>query len=139
MTSTQMRILALAAVAAALLAPRQVRAQQQSAGPPSGYPSFHRTGPAPVYWGFGWSRAVTSAGREFPVVSSVEANSPATTAGLAVGDTILAVDGRDTRDDGPMFRHLQPGSRYVLRLRGGGAVREVAIVAGPPRSAAPTP
>lgn len=100
---------------------------------------YPRRTPPPVYWGFGYMQAGTQAGREYPVVSSVEPNSPGSDAGLAVGDTIVAVDGRDTREPGPMFRDLHPGSRYSVRLRRDGVVRDTVLVAAPPKTPSARP
>lgn len=70
---------------------------------------------------------------DYPVVSVVRPQSGAAEAGLAVGDVVLAVDGRDGRERG-LFRHLEPGQRYVLRIRRGTEVLELTLVARPPRT-----
>lgn len=71
-------------------------------------------------------RAIT---REYPVIGAVHRGSPAQKAGLAPGDVILEIDGRDAREEGAL--RVLPGVRYALRIRRGDAEREVALVAVP--------
>ncbi|HEX8242284.1 MAG TPA: PDZ domain-containing protein [Longimicrobium sp.] len=61
-----------------------------------------------------------------PVIGSVDAGSPAQRAGLAPGDIILEVNGRDAREDGAM--RVRPGVRYTYRIRRGDQEREVVLV-----------
>lgn len=70
----------------------------------------------------------------YPRVSSVQTGSSAARAGLAAGDLIVAVDGRDTQQAGAWFANAVPGQRYTLRVRRGTAERDVVVVAGPPRT-----
>lgn len=64
----------------------------------------------------------------YPFVSGVEAGSPAERAGLLVGDTLIAVDGRDPRLPQPLFPVTVAGTRYVLRIRRGEEERELVYV-----------
>jgi len=62
------------------------------------------------------------------VIDRVDPGSPAQKAGLAAGDIILEVDGRDAREDGALL--VRPGARYTYRIRRGSEEREVVLVAG---------
>lgn len=65
---------------------------------------------------------------EYPVVESVEIESPAARAGIVAGDTILAYNGRDIRERSvSLTRMLQPGSTVRVRLRNRGRVREAVV------------
>jgi C-terminal processing protease CtpA/Prc len=66
---------------------------------------------------------------DYSVIIAVAEGSPAEKAGLAVGDVILEVNGRDAR--GPGSKFFEPGVTYVLRIRRGKAEREVTLVAVP--------
>lgn len=73
------------------------------------------------------------------VVTSVDRDGPAT--GLArAGEVVEAIDGRTL----PTIQHwnarvarVSPGETLVLRVRGGGELRDVTVVAAPPQAAAP--
>lgn len=71
-----------------------------------------------------------------PTVSLVEPGSPAALAGLRVGDSIVELNGVDTRGT-PLFAVREPGTRYVLRIRRGDEEREVTLVVAPPPRATP--
>ena len=65
-------------------------------------------------------------------VMDVFAGSPAAEAGIEVGDTIVAVDGRPVASVTlpalrQRFRTDPPGTKVTLRVRGGGTDREVAL------------
>ncbi len=66
----------------------------------------------------------------YPAVSRVASGSPAERAGLAVGDTIVSANGRDARL-GRIFPDRVPGTEYTVRVRRGGADRELRLVIGP--------
>lgn len=68
----------------------------------------------------------------YPRVASVKPTSSAARAGLTVGDVLIAVDGRDTRQPGNWWADLAPGRRYTLRVRRGEEERNMEIEAGPP-------
>src|SRR6185295_17717645 len=52
---------------------------------------------------------------DYPVIESVEPNSPADRAGLSAGDTILAMNSQDLRRSPlPMASMIQPGKRIVF-------------------------
>jgi membrane-associated protease RseP (regulator of RpoE activity) len=63
------------------------------------------------------------------VVVDVVAGSAAQRAGLAVGDTILRINGLAATEQ-VMFAPLEEGDTVVLRVRRGGAERDVRVVAG---------
>jgi S1-C subfamily serine protease len=93
-------------------------------------------------FGFGWSivpRRLPD-GRfamDYPVIKQVAPGSNAARAGLAVGDVLLSVDGRDTRTS-PLFPDQRGGVRYLLRVRRGGEEVELTYVfPAPPAQPAP--
>ena len=62
------------------------------------------------------------------LVTSVEASSPAATAGLAAGDLVVSADGEDVAGDGDLIgriRDKQPGDTIVLGVRRDGATLEL--------------
>jgi serine protease Do len=66
-------------------------------------------------------------------VSRVVDGSPSASAGLQVGDRVVALDGRtifDAEDIGRELEPLAPGSRVTLRVRRGEAERDVRVVLG---------
>ena len=64
---------------------------------------------------------------DYPVIESIEPNSPAERAGLVAGDTILAMNSQDLRKSPlPMAAMIQPGRKVVFRFRRN-AVREVTL------------
>lgn len=68
----------------------------------------------------------------YPRLGAVRPGSSAARAGLATGDVLVAVDGRDTQQAAAWFADAVPGRRYTLRVRRGGEEREVVVEAGPP-------
>lgn len=66
----------------------------------------------------------------YPAVGRVAPGSPAEQAGLMAGDTIVSVNGRDARL-GRIFPDRVPGTEYTVRVRRGGADRELRLVVGP--------
>jgi S1-C subfamily serine protease len=72
----------------------------------------------------------------FPVVIRVDSGSVAAQAGFHLGDVLLAVNGRDTREARP-FR-LQPGEvRWVVRIRRGEEEKEL-VMEVPPSMQSPS-
>ncbi|HYN83337.1 MAG TPA: PDZ domain-containing protein [Gemmatimonadaceae bacterium] len=68
---------------------------------------------------------------DYPVIESIEPNSPAERAGLSAGDTILAMNSQDLRKSPlPVASMVQPGKRIVFRFRRN-AVREVTLTVAP--------
>jgi C-terminal processing protease CtpA/Prc len=64
----------------------------------------------------------------YPRIISVEASSPAMTAGIVPGDTLLAYDARDVLENEiSMTKLLRPGAKVSVRLRRDGRVREVPV------------
>lgn len=64
---------------------------------------------------------------QYPVVAAVEPGSPAQTAGVVAGDTILAYNDVDAHSDPmAMRRFLRPGERLVLKVRRNG-VRDLPL------------
>jgi carboxyl-terminal processing protease len=65
-------------------------------------------------------------------IEDVVADSPAAAAGLKVGDTVLAVDGRKATElplaEAREILKGAPGTRVLLQVRSGEAAREVAVV-----------
>ena len=81
--------------------------------------------------------AVRSA--DYPLVVAVVEGSPAQRSGIAVGDVIVRVNGRDGRE-AALFRDRSPGTRYVVRVRRGDREEEITFVFGPAGDgAAPKP
>jgi membrane-associated protease RseP (regulator of RpoE activity) len=76
---------------------------------------------------------------DYPVIESIEPNSPAEKAGLIAGDTILAMNAQDLRKSPlPVATMIQPGKRIVFKFRRN-AIREVALtVAQRPRGSRET-
>jgi C-terminal processing protease CtpA/Prc len=80
------------------------------------YPSPSGRGPG---WGFSIAmRPGPGNSYTYSFVASVTSGSAAERAGLMVGDTIIAVDGRDVRL-GPLFPVRVAGTRYVILVRRG--------------------
>ena len=77
---------------------------------------------------------------DYPVIESVEPNSPAERAGLETGDTILAMNAQDLkRSPLPMAAMVQPGRRIVFRFKRNDTVREVTLTVAPrPRGTSQT-
>lgn len=69
--------------------------------------------------------------RNHPRVVRVQPGSSAARAGLAEGDILLEVNGRDGREPA-LFPNREPGTRYTVRVRRGTQEREVTLVVGPP-------
>jgi len=67
----------------------------------------------------------------YPFVTMVVKGSGADRAGLAVGDTIISISGRDARH-GPLFPNRLPRAQYTLRVRRGGEEVELNYVISPP-------
>lgn len=66
----------------------------------------------------------------YPVIVSIRKNSPADSAGLVVGDTLIAYDGVDITRNRVV---LAPpaGTRVTVRYRRGGVEREVVMTSTP--------
>jgi S1-C subfamily serine protease len=129
-TSAIMRIAFVLIVFAALI-PRPVRAQREALR---------------GWVGVAYTTGVGTTDRngamvftDYPVIESIEPNSPAEKAGLVAGDTILAMNSQDLRKSPlPVATMIQPGKRIVFRFRRN-AVREVALtVAQRPRGSGET-
>jgi S1-C subfamily serine protease len=71
----------------------------------------------------------------YPVVTRVAKGSPGERAGVAAGDVILEVNGRDARQPGANFYAV--GERYVLRFRRGAVEHEGRLVPEAPRGNEP--
>lgn len=69
--------------------------------------------------------------QEYPVVEAVEPASPARSAGIEVGDLLLAFKDRDLRAEPiALDEMLSPGSRLPVRLKRGSATRTVTVIVG---------
>ncbi|HJR62423.1 MAG TPA: PDZ domain-containing protein [Gemmatimonadaceae bacterium] len=72
----------------------------------------------------------------YPTIESVEPGSPADRAGVASGDRLVAVNGRDVRRGVAFGRLLEPGRKLPLRLERGGERKELTLLVAPrPQSA----
>lgn len=118
--------------------------QQAGSAPSAGQPAAQSIPPrrTPVFTGLE-IRYAASVGADgvpvpaYPVVTAVEAGSPGQQAGIAAGDRIIEVNGRDSRQERALW--MEPGVRYTLRLRKGDAEREVVLVPLPKRDDASGP
>jgi S1-C subfamily serine protease len=61
----------------------------------------------------------------YPMVTGVEAGSPAARAGVQVKDILLSFNSRDMKNPLALKDLLQPGTSFVVRLRRGEEIREV--------------
>jgi serine protease Do len=69
---------------------------------------------------------------DYPVILSVEPGSPAERAGLAAGDLLIALDGRNVREGVPAFaKLLQPGARLPVRVKRGKETRSFTVMVEP--------
>jgi serine protease Do len=69
---------------------------------------------------------------DYPVIESIEPNSPAERAGLEAGDTILAMNSQDLRRSPlPTAAMIQPGRKIVVRFKRNDRVREVTLTVVP--------
>ena len=65
----------------------------------------------------------------YPRIMSVDPGSPAQRAGIAPGDTLLAYNGRDVRENDIAFSQLlQPNRRVMVRVSRDGRVRDIPVV-----------
>lgn len=70
--------------------------------------------------------------KDYPVIESIEPNSPAERAGLEAGDTIIAMNAQDLRKSPlPMAAMIQPGRRVVFRFKRDDKFREVTVTVAP--------
>jgi serine protease Do len=70
--------------------------------------------------------------KDYPVIESVEPNSPAQLAGLEAGDTILAMNAQDMKSAPlPIASMIQPRKRIVFRYKRGGVIRETTVTVVP--------
>jgi S1-C subfamily serine protease len=124
-----MKLFRVMAVCAALLAPAAGASAQETTAATGRQPK------ADVGFGLEFQISQTASGMQrtgYPRVSSVRPGSSAARVGLAVGDLLVAVDGRDTQRTGRWFADAVPGRRYTLRVQRGGAERDLVVEAGPP-------
>ena len=69
---------------------------------------------------------------DYPMIESIEPGSPAEKAGLAAGDTILAMNSQDLRRSPvPIASMIQPGQKIVFRFKRNDSVREVTLTVAP--------
>ena len=67
----------------------------------------------------------------YPRIMSVEPSSPAQNAGIFTGDTLIAYDGRDVREnDISMTKLLRPSTKVTVRVRRDGKVRDIPLTVG---------
>ena len=75
----------------------------------------------------------TTAGSGGVSVASVSAGSPAETAGVKVGDTIVSVAGKTVTDPDQVaaaIQDLHPGESVALKLKRGGAAQTLQVKLG---------
>ena len=113
-----------------LAAPLVVALLLAAAGPAAAQTAAPRPAPTPAepgWIGFWYA----SSGAPWVVVERVERGSPAQRAGLAAGDTVVAVNGRTPGAEGlgAMGRGLRVGDAVRLVVRRGGLQRRFAVVA----------
>lgn len=119
----RIRNIALALVVFASIIPRPARAQREASR---------------GWVGVAYTTGVGTTDRngamvfaDYPVIESIEPNSPAERAGLSAGDTILAMNSQDLRKTPlPVATMVQPGKKIVFRFRRN-AVREVTLTVAP--------
>jgi S1-C subfamily serine protease len=70
---------------------------------------------------------------DFPVVVAVDSGSAPQAAGLAPGDVIIEVNGRDGHEAG-LFRVRTPGTRYSIVVRRGTDTRHIDWVVAAPEA-----
>lgn len=120
-TRIEMRAVSLGAMVLLALAPAAARGQQRE--------------PARGWVGVAYTTGVGQSDRggvmvfnDYPVIESIEQNSPAERAGLQTGDTILAMNSQDLRKSPlPAASMIQPGQKIVFRFKRNDAVREVTV------------
>jgi predicted metalloprotease with PDZ domain len=129
-TAISVAALALAVSFAGCAQAQQPQSQPQNRETP-GAAGVRRNPRAPAaYFGVRWAL-----NGDRPTVASVDEGSPAAAAGLAPGDVLLSVDGRDVLEGGPMFPGAAAGRRYTLRVKRGAEERDLVIAAAAPRPA----
>jgi S1-C subfamily serine protease len=62
----------------------------------------------------------------FPVVDRLNVSGPLWKAGLRAGDIVLAVNGKDAREQ-ELFVDAHSGAHYTIRVRRGGEEREFQV------------
>jgi len=76
--------------------------------------------------------------RDYPVIESIEPNSPAERAGLSAGDTIIAMNAQDLKKSPlPMAAMIQPGRRVIFRFRRDDTYHEVTVTVAPRPAGSP--
>lgn len=126
------------ALATALFACTGAAHAQTTPAPQPGGGVFHGRG---MQGALGFSYRIVTAGvgeQAFPVVIRLVEGSPAAVAGIRIGDRIMAVNGRDGREDA-LFPQRAPGTRYTVRIRRDGEEREIEFTLAPPPTQPGTP
>ncbi|HET7234425.1 MAG TPA: PDZ domain-containing protein [Longimicrobium sp.] len=138
-----MRHLVSLLVAALTSAPGIALAQEASPGSdPAVRTVILNRAPPPL--GFSVKFSLTDGGPDpYPEIITVVPGSNAALAGMAVGDTLLSVNGRDASERTPLFPDRTPGTKYTMRVRRDGEDIElifsfpVVPPAAPPRGTRP--
>ncbi len=75
---------------------------------------------------------------DYPIVETVDPGSPASRAGVASGDTLLAYNGRDLKQQAVNYqRMLVPGETVRMRVKRGRSAREIPVTVSVRQVAAP--
>jgi membrane-associated protease RseP (regulator of RpoE activity) len=122
--------LIIAAVAVASLTASDARAQGVTRNPS---PRASTIGAGCIGFSTGWALGGSAEGPvavAHPTVTRLSAGGPGVGAGLAVGDTILSIDGKDAMTTDGLFGGYVPGTALALRVKRGTEVRELRLVVG---------
>lgn len=129
----RLRMTPMGDAAPSAMAKAMSRAREIQLGMPTGWIGIVTEGPAMEQRFEGGEYIVRYL--SYPRILSIDPSSPAQRAGLTPGDTLLAYDGRDVREnDISLTRLLRPRAKVNVRVERDGKVREFPVIV----AAAPT-